>query len=66
MEAACNYHCDNNNWNSTCELNPPQRTLIEVKLSNGSTQKMRFYNGLFWLPDMSMYVYYTPEAWRYA
>ena len=43
---------------------PPEGALVETMDSEGTVTNMVFKNGLWWLSDMSMYVYYTPTFWR--
>lgn len=49
-------------WNSTITNPPPEGVVVEVA-NNGGAQLVRQGN-LWFFPDFSMYVYYTPEWWR--
>ena len=31
---------------------------------SGDERELIFENGLWWLPDRSMYVYFTPKYWK--
>lgn len=59
---------NNNQWISTSNIVPNNNRAVETKLDDfrgvQNIQKLRFYKGLWWFPDMSMYVYYTPTHWR--
>jgi len=43
---------------------PPEGVTVETVDSEGRHQDLVYDRGLWWLPDRSMYVYYTPQAWR--
>lgn len=50
--------------------NPPQDgVVVETKVDNGdgerNVQKLKRKGNLWFLPDGSMYVYYTPTHWRF-
>lgn len=57
-------------WNRTNEVNPPENTLLLTKVDhqNCSKNEQRLIKkgNLWWLEDMSMYVYYTPTHWKYV
>ena len=40
-------------------------TKIDDKLGCRNVQKLMYHRGMWWTPDASMYVYYTPTHWRY-
>lgn len=48
-------------WNRTDSLLPANGQPVEVP-NNGGTLLV-YESGLWWFPDFSMYVYYTPEYW---
>lgn len=51
-------------WSETAEQLPPEG--VEVVVMNGNyEQPLVFEGGLWWLPDRSMYVYFTPKLWRH-
>lgn len=55
-------------WNLTLVSLPPEGLIVETKIDDehGCRNKGRLYRrGKLWfLPDGSMYVYYTPTHWR--
>ena len=57
-------------WNETKNGSPENDRVVETKIDDHdgvrNVQKMKFKSNLWWLTDMSMYVYYTPTHWRYA
>ena len=58
-------------WFKISELPPPKGKVINTKIEeNGvsrNEQKLKLGtdNGLWWFPDGSMYVYYSPTHWSY-
>lgn len=57
-----------NDWKSLSEQTPPDGLIVDTKIddSNGvrNQQYLKKKGYLWWLPDDSMYVYYTPTHWR--
>ncbi len=57
-------------WNKTSDRLPDDGVVVETKIDtedgcrNASTLKRK--GSLWFLPDDSMYVYYTPTHWRYS
>lgn len=51
-------------WRSVVSDPPPEREVVEVANNGGAT--LLLDRGLWWFPDHSMYVYYSPEWWRPA
>ena len=55
-------------WNLTSVILPPEGLIVETKIDDkhGCRNEGRLYRrGKLWfLPDGSMYVYYTPTHWR--
>lgn len=49
-------------WISCVFDMPPEGQVVEVQNNDGA--KLVYENGLWWFPDRSMYVYYTPQYWR--
>jgi hypothetical protein len=50
-------------WTLTIEQPPPEG--VEVEVMNGPiVQTLVLERGLWWFPDRSMYVYFTPRVWR--
>ena len=42
----------------------PEGVVVETKAPSGNVQPLKRRGNLWFLPDGSMYVYYTPVAWR--
>lgn len=43
---------------------PPAGVVVSTVDSGGHHQDLLYDRGLWWFPDRSMYVYYTPASWR--
>jgi hypothetical protein len=41
---------------------PPDGVLLDCITASGDQRQLIYDNGLFWLPDRSMYVYFTPAV----
>jgi hypothetical protein len=52
-------------WRSVADDPPPEDVVVQVKNNDGALL-IRGDRGLWFLPDRSMYVYYTPRWWRPA
>jgi len=54
-------------WKKITDEHPPTKRVIKTKVSDSNgdrnEQELIFDRNLWWLPDMSMYVYYTPTHW---
>lgn len=49
-------------WRSAADDPPPEGVVVQVQNNDGALLKR---SGRLWfLPDGSMYVYYSPEFWR--
>lgn len=52
---------------TSCKL-PPEETVVETKIDDSkgcrNVQKLKRRGRLWFSPDGSMYVYYTPTHWR--
>lgn len=48
----------------------PERIVVETKIDDDdgvrNVQELRRKGRLWWAPDGSMYVYYTPTHWRHC
>lgn len=55
-----------NSWHYTSDKLPPEHTLLETTNSQGDVSELVRKGNLFFLPDLSMYVYCTPKMWRIA
>lgn len=55
-------------WKKISEQLPPEETVVETKIDDGNgcrnVQKLKRRGRLWFFPDDSMYVYYTPTHWR--
>lgn len=49
-------------WTHCSYRMPPEGEVVQV-MNNGGAELV-YESGLWWFPDRSMYVYYTPEYWR--
>lgn len=47
---------------------PPEDQEVNTKIDDKDGYRnettLTFHNGLWWFPDKSMYVYYTPTHWH--
>lgn len=50
-------------WTLVTETLPPIGQVVEVRTPGGDTRPLKF-DRMWWLPDGSMYVYFTPTHWR--
>lgn len=54
------------NWKQTAnELAPEKLVVNTIAPESGMEQKLKREGNLWWTPDGSMYVYYTPSMWRF-
>lgn len=57
-------------WVRCADHLPPQDVDVETKIDDErgvrNVQKLRRHSNLWWFPDMSMYIYYSPTHWREA
>ena len=55
-------------WNRTRDILPKEHVIVETKIDDGNgcrnQQNLYRYGNLWFFPDGSMYVYYTPTHWR--
>jgi len=55
-------------WIKVSEKLPPEEKVVETKIDNDkgcrNVQKLKRRKNLWFFPDGSMYVYYTPTHWR--
>lgn len=51
-------------WNKIPDQTAPQGEIVLVMTPGGDVRELVFKDGLWWLPDMSMYVYFTPTHWK--
>lgn len=54
-------------WKSIKEENPPKGRIIKTRIDDAhgirNEQELKWDGKLWWLPNGSMYVYYTPTHW---
>jgi hypothetical protein len=59
-----------NNWNRTVARLPDEGVCVHTKIDDEKgvrNEQTLMRRGKLWFhPDESMYVYYTPTHWRYA
>lgn len=57
-----------NEWIPLSERLPDERVIVDTKIDDKdgcrNEQQLQYHNRLWWFPDDSMYVYYTPTHWR--
>lgn len=53
-------------WTYTTNQLPPENVLLDVTNSEGDVGQLIRKGRLFFLPDMSMYVYFVPKMWSIA
>jgi hypothetical protein len=56
-------------WTKCQHEIPPENIEVETKIDDAkgirNVQSLLRYRGLWWHPDKSMYVYYSPTHWRH-
>ena len=56
------------NWTPMTHELPPEGEVVMTKIKDHdgerNKQKLERHGGLYFFPDGSMYVYYTPTHWR--
>lgn len=59
---------DDRYWFTTEQQLPPTGVVVETKIDDGqgcrNQQQLKREGRLWFVPDGSMYVYYTPTHWR--
>lgn len=51
-------------WNNIVDELPEENEVVDTIAPNGTQQPLKRVGNLWFFPDGSMYVYYTPEKWR--
>jgi hypothetical protein len=51
-------------WVRAADAVPDDGSEVDVITPGGAQQRLVYESGLWWLPDRSMYVYFTPEFWH--
>jgi len=53
-------------WKHTANELPPRGVVVNtIAPESGMEQTLKYSDNLWWAPDGSMYVYYTPSMWRF-
>jgi hypothetical protein len=59
---------NNDDWKQCVREMPPEGVAVETKIDDAkgcrNVQPLIRSNRLWWVQDMSVYVYYTPTHWR--
>jgi len=57
-------------WRRVSYAVPVDGAIVDTKIDDEhgcrNVQKLKYHKRLWWLTDMSMYVYYTPTHWKYV
>lgn len=51
-------------WRVITDAAPPSGDVVEVLTPGGDERPLKRSGRMWFLPDGSMYVYFTPTAWR--
>lgn len=51
-------------WTPTEKQLPPKGEVVLAMDSGGHVQELVYESRLWWFPNRSMYVYFTPKFWR--
>lgn len=51
-------------WYRVDEKTPPEGEIVKIITENGMETELLYEKGLWFVPDRSMYVYYTPLFWK--
>lgn len=54
-----------NKWKLTRQELPPEGVLVDTISQGGMEQKLKRQGNLWFVKSGDVYVYYTPEKWRY-
>ncbi|HCR2010153.1 TPA: hypothetical protein ONC52_001975 [Enterobacter asburiae] len=54
-----------NKWKQTRQELQPEGILVDTISQGGMEQKLKRQGNLWFVKSGDMYVYYTPEKWRY-
>lgn len=52
-------------WNHTSSQLPNEGVVVSTVSEGGMEQELKRQGNLWFYPDGSMYVYYTPVKWKY-
>lgn len=53
-------------WTKTSERLPEEKIVVLTLGENGLEQTLKRIGNLWFFPDESMYVYYTPKYWKHV
>lgn len=53
-------------WTLVENQKPPAGVTVETISPGGLQSQLKLIDGLWFFPDASMYVYYTPMFWRHV
>lgn len=56
----------NEDWIATDRAVPPNGIVVKTMDSSGRVQELKRDGRLWFFPDSSMYVYYTPTFWKHT
>lgn len=51
-------------WTPSNKMIPAEDGLYTVITESGDERELYWRRNLWWLPDLSMYVYFTPIFWK--
>jgi hypothetical protein len=55
-------------WIACKDIMPPDNCVVMTKIDDvrgkRNEQRLKYHSNLWWVPDGSMYVFYTPTHWR--
>lgn len=51
-------------WYRTSDTPPPRGEVVQTLSEGGQEQELVYRDGLWFLPDLSMYIYETPMFWK--
>ena len=54
-----------NDWKHTATELPENDVVVDAMDSGGHVQDLKRDGNLWWFPDGSMYVYFTPIMWKH-
>ena len=50
-------------WHNAREAKPPEGVLVDVITDGGDKRRLVWHRNLWFLPDLSMYVYFEVSSW---
>ncbi len=52
------------NWTPVEKALPPEGEVVQIMMHDGSVSTLKRVGNLWFIPDGSMYVYFTPLFWK--